>query len=348
MKKISILLLVITGFLAFNSCEKVETGPVIKDTPGAPAITAPTAGSNLVMVKPDAAKTVNFIWTGADYGVPLGVLYTLQVAKGGTSFATPVDVIGVKALTTTLTYAEFNAKMLALEAKMEQVNSIDMRIKASIPNSAAATIYSSVVNMNVTPYTSKDMIYLVGAFNGWNNVTANPMNRNLAGLKHELYLNFTAGNLEFKILPKQGSWDGDIGNDPANNGKLIATGENNMWVSAPGYYRISVDMQAMTWSTLATTWGVIGGFNNWGGDQAMTYDAVNGVWTTTFDIAAATEFKFRANAGWSLNFGDTGADGKLDDGGSNIVISAAGNYTITLNLNPTGNPQAYTYTIKKN
>jgi hypothetical protein len=348
MKKISILLLLITGLLAFNSCEKVETGPVVKDTPGAPAITAPTAGSSLVMVKPDAAKTVNFAWTGADYGVPLGVLYTLQVAKAGTSFTAPVDVIGVKALTTTLTYADFNAKMLALEAKMEQVNSIDMRIKASIPNSAAATVYSSVVNMNVTPYTSKDMIYLVGAFNGWNNVTAPPMNRNLAGLKHELYLNFTAGNLEFKILPKQGSWDGDIGNDPANNGKLIPTGENNMWVSVPGYYRISVDLQAMTWSTLATTWGVIGGFNNWGGDQAMTYDAVNGIWTTTFDITAATEFKFRANAGWSLNFGDTGADGKLDDGGSNIVISAAGNYTITLNLNPTGNPQAYTYTIKKN
>jgi hypothetical protein len=348
MKKISILLLVITGLFTFNSCEKVEYAPVVKDAPGVPAITAPSAGSSLVMTKPDAAKTVTFSWTGADYGVSLGVLYTLQVAKAGTSFAKPVDVIGVNALTTTLTYAEFNAKMLALEAKMEAVNSIDMRVKATVPNSGAATAFSNAVTMNVTPYTSKDMIYIVGGYNGWNNGTANAMNRTLAGLKHELYLNLTAGNLEFKILPKLGSWDGDIGNDPANNGKLIATGENNMSVSAPGYYRISVDLQTMEWSTLATTWGVIGGFNGWGGDQAMTYDAVNGVWTATFNLTAATELKFRANAGWSLNFGDNGADGKLDEGGSNIVVSEAGNYTFTLNLNPTGNPQAYTYIVKKN
>ena len=119
MKKISILLLVIAGLFTFNRCEKVEIAPVVKDAPGLPAITAPSAGSSLIMTKPDAAKTVTFTWTGADYGVPLGVLYTLQVAKAGTSFAKPVDVIGVNALTTTLTYAEFNAKMLALEAKME-------------------------------------------------------------------------------------------------------------------------------------------------------------------------------------------------------------------------------------
>jgi hypothetical protein len=280
--------------------------------------------------------------------MPLGILYTLQVAKAGTSFAKTVDVIGVNSSTVTLKYSEFNTKMVALEANMEQPNSIEMRVKATVPNSAAATVYSNPVTMNVTPYTAKDFVYLVGAFNGWNVGAAPAMNRNLPGLKYEYYLNLTAGNLEFKVVPQQGSWNNDIGNDPANNGKLIVTGENNMSVAAPGFYRVNVDLTSMEWSTLATTWGVIGGFNNWGGDQAMTYDAVNGVFTTTFDITAATEFKFRANAGWSLNYGDTGADGKLDDGGANIVIGAAGNYTITLNLNPTGNPQAYTYTVKKN
>jgi hypothetical protein len=300
------------------------------------------------MTKPDADKTITFTWSEADYGMPLGILYTLQVAKAGTSFAKAVDVIGVNSPTVTLKYSEFNTKMVALEANMEQPNSIEMRVKATVPNSAAATVYSNPVTMNVTPYTAKDFVYLVGAFNGWNVGAAPAMNRNLPGLKYEYYLNLTAGNLEFKVVPQQGSWNNDIGNDPANNGKLLVTGENNMSVTAPGFYRVNVDLTSMEWSTLATTWGVIGGFNNWGGDQAMTYDAVNGVFTTTFDITAATEFKFRANAGWSLNYGDTGADGKLDDGGANIVIGAAGNYTITLNLNPTGNPQAYTYTVKKN
>lgn len=121
-----------------------------------------------------------------------------------------------------------------------------------------------------------------------------------------------------------------------------------MDVPTSGYYRINVDIQAMTWSALKTTWGVIGAFNGWGGDQAMTYDAVNKVWTATFDVTATGGLKFRANGNWDLNFGDTGADGKLDQGGSDIMVNATGNYTLTLNLNPTGNPQAYTYTIVKN
>lgn len=348
MKKISILLMVLAGFFTMISCEDMEKDPVVKASPGVPAITAPSTGSSLVMTKPEADKTITFSWSAADYGMPLGILYTLQLAKAGTSFAKPVDVIGLNALTTSIKYSEFNTKMVALEANMEQVNAMELRVKASIPNSAAAVIYSNPVTINVTPYTAKDFIYLVGAFNGWNVGEAVAMNRNMPGLKYEYYLNLTAGNLEFKIVPQQGSWNNDMGNDPANNGKLIVTGENNMSVSAPGYYRVNVDLTAMEWSTLATTWGVIGGFNGWGGDQAMTYDDVAGVWTTTFDIAAATEFKFRANGGWSLNFGDTGADGKLDEGGANIVIRDAGNYTITLNLKPTGNPQAYTYTVHKN
>jgi hypothetical protein len=351
MKKISFILL-IAGLFTIISCQDQEKGPVVLATPGAPAISVPAAGSSLVMTKPDADKKVAFTWSTADYGMPLGVLYTIQIAKAGTNFNPLVNVASVNALTDTLKYSEFNSKLVALEANMEVVNSIDMRIMGTIPNSVADTVISNKVTMNITPYTAKDFIYLVGGFNGWNNGTAPAMNRSLSGLKYELYLNLTAGNLEYKILPTQGSWNGDIGDDPANPGKLIATGENNMWVAAPGYYRISVDLTNMTWSTLATTWGIIGDFpgNSWSSDFAtMTYNAVTGNWETTFTTSAAVSgWKFRANAGWSLNYGDTGADGKLDDGGANIVLSTAGTYTVTLNLNPTGNPQAYTYTVVKN
>lgn len=350
MKKISFILL-IAGLFTLVSCLDQEKGPVVLSTPGTPAISAPAAGSSLVMTKPDADKKVAFSWSTADYGMPLGVQYTIQIAKAGTNFSPLVNVASVNALTDTLKYSEFNSKLVALEANMEVVNSIDMRIMGIIPNSIADTVFSNKITMNITPYTAKDFIYLVGAFNGWNNGTAPAMNRNLSGLKYELYVNFTAGNLEYKILPTLGSWNGDIGNDPANNGKLIPDGENNMWVPAPGFYRVSVDLTTMTWSTLATTWGIIGGFtgNSWSSDvSTMTYNAVTGNWEGTFTITGSTEWKFRANAGWSINFGDNGADGKLDDGGANIVTSAAGTYTVTLNLNPTGNPQFYTYTVVKN
>jgi hypothetical protein len=107
----------------------------------------------------------------------------------------------------------------------------------------------------------------------------------------------------------------------------------------------------MTWSTLATTWGIIGDFpgNSWVSDFAtMTYNTSTGNWEATFTTSAPVSgWKFRANADWGLNYGDNDADGKLDAGGANIVTSAAGTYSVVLNLNPTGNPQAYTYTVTK-
>jgi hypothetical protein len=352
MKKISILLILIAGLFTIFSCTELEKVSVSAN-PTVPVISAPTSGSSLVMTKPQADEKVAFTWSAASYGLPLGVLYTIQIDKAGNEFASPVTVASVYDLTDTLKYSEFNSKMVALEATMEAVNAIEMRIQCTVPKSAADTLYSNAIPMNVTPYTAKDFIYLVGAFQGWHETSAVPMNRSLSGLKYELYVNFTTGNTEFKILPTLGTWAGDIGDDPANAGHLIADGEWNMWVSPAGFYRVNVDMAAMTWSTLATTWGVIGGFNGWSGDVAMTYDPSydggKGAFLATFDVTnAPTDFKFRANGGWSLNFGDNGADGSLEQDGSNIAISTNGNYTIALDLNPTGNPQHYTYTVTKN
>jgi len=44
------------------------------------------------------------------------------------------------------------------------------------------------------------------------------------------------------------------------------------------------------------------------------------------------EIKFRQNEEWSFDYGDTGADGTLDQGGDNIAVEA-GHYIITLDLN---------------
>jgi hypothetical protein len=344
MKK-SIILLIMTGLIYLVACED-KVGPYLNNTVTAPVITSPAAGTNLVMTKPNATMTTSFTWSPSDYGVPLGVLYTIQASKAGDNFEHPVNISSVNATGDTLTYADFNAKMIAMEANMETSNPVDIRVMAFVPQSRVDTVYSQPVSINVTPYTAKDYIYLVGQHNGWNNATANTMNRNLPGLKYELYLNLTAVDQGFKVLPQLGTWNGDIGEDPANPGHLIAQGEQNMKVPTPGYYRITVDMQSMTWTALKTQWALIGDFNSWGADYPMTYDATNNVWTATVAIPAAGGLKFRANGAWALNYGDAG-NGTLKEGGDNINISTPGTYRITLNLNPTGNPQAYTYTVVK-
>jgi hypothetical protein len=340
MKKISLLIFVFAGLFALISCEKVEKGPVLLKNP------TPVAASSLVLTKAQADTKVTFAWAPADFGMPLGTLYTVQIDKAGKKFATAVDVVSVNNDTALVKYSDLNTKMLALQTNMDVANSIAVRIKAT---AGPKIVYSDSIAMTITPYTAKDNFWMVGAFNGWNNGTAPVFNRNLAGLKYELYANMAADNSEFKVLPTLGSWNGDFGDDSGNPGKIVhGTGETNMKAGTAGYYRVDLDMTAMTWSATKYTWGIIGDFNGWGGDQAMTYDAATNTLKATFNISAAGGLKFRANGAWTLNYGDTGADGKLDAGGDNIAITSAGNYTITLNLNPTGIPQMYTYTVVKN
>ena len=87
---------------------------------------------------------------------------------------------------------------------------------------------------------------------------------------------------------------------------------------------------------LLVKWAIMGDStpNSWGEpDTDMSYDSVNAVWTLTTDLTAGL-LKFRFNDSWDFNLGDnTPTDGVLETNGENIVISADGNYTITLDLN---------------
>jgi hypothetical protein len=73
----------------------------------------------------------------------------------------------------------------------------------------------------------------------------------------------------------------------------------------------------------------------------MTYNAAEGAWEITIDLVAG-EIKFRANDDWGLNYGDTGANALLSEGGDNIAIANAGLYTIKLYLDKPD----YTYSIE--
>ncbi|AMC11974.1 hypothetical protein Lupro_12190 [Lutibacter profundi] len=92
----------------------------------------------------------------------------------------------------------------------------------------------------------------------------------------------------------------------------------------------------------ASNWGLVGSAtaNGWGGpDMSLHQTGTANVYAGFFNLSDG-EIKFRRDNDWGFNFGDNGADGTLEDGGSNIVI-AAGLYKITLDL---GN---LTYTIEQ-
>jgi hypothetical protein len=64
----------------------------------------------------------------------------------------------------------------------------------------------------------------------------------------------------------------------------------------------------------------------------MSWDATAKAFKITLDLGVGA-IKFRANDAWDLNYG--GDIAALTQGGGDIAIAAAGNYTITFYLNGT-------------
>ncbi len=88
-------------------------------------------------------------------------------------------------------------------------------------------------------------------------------------------------------------------------------------------------------------WGLVGSGtpNGWGStdDIELFQTSINQY--AVYTNLLSGEIKFRFNEDWGNNYGDDGANGTLEPGGSNIVIPASGTYYVTMNLNDN------TYTI---
>ncbi|MDP1621704.1 MAG: RagB/SusD family nutrient uptake outer membrane protein [Bacteroidales bacterium] len=197
---------------------------------------------------------------------------------------------------------------------------------------------------NVSAYP---VVYVPGSYQGWDPAKTTTVLKSVASdNKFEGYLNFAEANTQFKICTTP-DWTNDYGDDGTSTGMLAHPG-SNIEIADAGYYKINVDMTALTYTVVKTTWGVIGSATagGWDSDQPMTLDATNDVWTVVINLTGGTgkEIKFRANSGWDINYGDTGADGILEAGGDNIAIPSSGEYKVTMKL---GAPD-YTYLIELN
>jgi hypothetical protein len=151
----------------------------------------------------------------------------------------------------------------------------------------------------------------------------------------------------FKFVPLNAGWDGDWGASKTTTGMLAQTDEDNLTAAADGFYRVRTNFNDMTYTVVETAWGIIGSASpgGWGEDTNMTFTAAKGEYVWSADITLTDgEIKFRANDGWDINFGDTGADSSLEYGGDNIAVTA-GDYHIELILN---SATGFTYTLTAN
>jgi hypothetical protein len=359
------------GSIVLTSCEKDEVKTIL-NVGATPALQA--NNTTLVLQQANANNdAVKFTYTPATFGFDAAVTYVLQIAKGGTSFAsattTEVGLSNVSPMEKTFKVVDFNRELLKI-INYGTATPVEVRVKATVAAAAPAS-YSNVVTITATAYRDlityayPNALNLAGNFQGWSPGSAPQIvNKNNGGYtnqtntRFEGYILFNAATPEFKMV-KGNDWPfgdhGDAGSNYTNpntgGGSLTANGGSNLKLPSggaglAGYYRIRADVSNLTWGyTKISTWGIIGAFNGWSSSVPLTFNAATGVWTITRDMPAG-EFKFRANDDWGINFGDNSpADFKPEYDGANLNIPVAGNYTISLDLSVGGN---YAYTIKKN
>ena len=204
---------------------------------------------------------------------------------------------------------------------------------------AKAGKYKLTINMMDYSYTIEEVkydpfIYFIGATDGWTNAEQKLA---LVDANTGTYTGFLYcadpnnwGN-QFKFQRVAGSWDNEINAGAFNTFDGAATNENgNIGVNAgEGVYYFDVNLANGTIkATKVETMGIIGGFNNWGGDAAMTWNAEEYCFEATNVGVTADGWKFRINGGWDINLG--GSLNNLTAGGDNIAV--AGN---TIKLYPT-------------
>lgn len=190
--------------------------------------------------------------------------------------------------------------------------------------------YGLTINLETLAYEFQslvDILYTPGNTNGWNQVNSQV----LTTTNFINYAGFCHLNGDFKISTKP-SWSG-INYGDGGNGKLTTDGgAGNLSVSEDGLYRLTVDLNVMSWDAKQiTTFGVIGDAtpNGWDASTPLTPSADFLKWTADITFGNG-EFKFRANDGWDINLGGSLTD--LKQNGNNLPSPGAGTYTVTLDL----------------
>ncbi len=335
MKNIYKYLIIFSGiFLILASCQKKE---FIQINPDA-KINANLSTQNLVLDsnQPDSdALTVS--WDKPDVGFSAALTYYVQIDVPGNHFANAQEFPAGNTLSITLKTGEFNNKLLALGLEGDVAANVEVRIRGKL--SDYKMVYSEALPLNVTPYsTILDLSTdwgIVGSAtpNSWNGPDL-PFYQTDTPNVYVAYVTLRDGEIKFR---QDNQWTVNYGDDGLD-GTLDANGAN-IPVTA-GTYKITIDLTGMTYTIEPYTWGIVGSAtpNGWNGpDLPFTYNPYNDDWKAAVTLTTG-EIKFRLNNDWTINYGDTGADGTLDAGGDNIAVTA-GHYLVTFD------PKRGTYSI---
>jgi hypothetical protein len=142
-------------------------------------------------------------------------------------------------------------------------------------------------------------------------------------------------------VASQPNWDGPNYGASETPGTLSSASDAGNINLPAGYYKLNVNAGAdpMTYTAVATTWGIIGDVTSWNSQLPLTYDPALQVWRGVVHLPVGG-WKFRANDNWDYNYGTGEGSNDLKAGGDNFATAAEDDYAITLDLS---HPLEYTY-----
>jgi starch-binding outer membrane protein SusE/F len=290
-----------------------------------------------------------FAFNAADFGIPTNVNYRLESSILGDftdAMVVPtlsnannqieVSIGTLKSLATDYGYVAPNTGILNFRVRAypgDGTSTVEMFTPKQVLNITLLEAISGGSGIEVASWG------IVGSgYNDWGNAGSDAAFYTTSQANVLVsYVTLVNGSIKFR---ENNTWTNDFGDNGADG--TLEAGGADIAVTA-GTYKITMDLNNNTYTMEVFSWGIVGsGYNDWGAagpDARFTYDYV----TNTFKVGVQLvdgEIKFRKNNTWTDDFGDTGADGTLEAGGSNITVTG-GFYIVTLDL------ESLTYTIEQ-
>lgn len=255
----------------------------------------------------------------------------ILLSEEGLAQAKASGLAGVEALVPVYDYTEAGVA----HGDFEKVNTGSYTGLTGI--GAPCEITFNAQNMTYSSKAAVEAYYVTG--DGWSNWSVHWMP--MTTTNYSDYYGFLNLDHQFKFAPQAG-WGGDFGSSEAltesvadgvyNYSGVLDKESDNIKVDHAGLYWAFLN--ASTWELSLqgiNSWGMIGDFNEWGGDVVMTPSEDLYTWTAELTVEAGQGWKFRTNGSWDgVNLG--GAPDALWNNGDNISLPEAGTYTITLDL----------------
>lgn len=333
MKNIYKLFLFIAIGVIYTSCDDRELATLNASSNS----TLTLSETNIVLSDFSAGDNVlTASWTEPDFGYDAVGKYKIFIDFASGDFSNAQVIVLDNSFEKTFTKEELNSKLLSLSATTGLSSEFKFIVETEL--SAYSKTLSDPVSITITPYASiLDLSTTWGVVgsatpNGWDGPDLPFFQTGEAGVS-VAYVTLSDGEIKFR---ENNDWANNYGDDGTDN--TLEAGGANIAV-ASGSYKIILNLNDLTYTMTSFSWGLVGNAtpNGWDGpDVLMKYDEYSNTFKAIVTLTSG-EMKFRQNNAWDVNYGDTGADGTLENGGDNITVTA-GSYLITLNFIDSENP----------